>query len=244
VEQTTEICEVHAQAQALYEEGTHVISVDEKPGIQALQRDGKTLPMKEDRLERREFNYIRHGTQVITGNLHLATGELISPTIADTRTEADFAKHIEHLIQTDQEARFIILCDQLNTHQSETLVHLIASMIGDDQDLGIKGKQGILKSMVSRRAYLSDPTHRIRFVYTPKHCSWLNSIEVWFSILDQHVLRRGNFSSISDLKEKIQRYITYYNGHLAKAWRWSVTKTRDIQQLLDKIICHLLTATA
>jgi transposase len=235
---------LHAQAQAQYDEGTHVISVDEKPGIQALQRDGKTLPMKEDRVERREFNYIRHGTQVLTGNLHLATGELINPTIADTRTEVDFTQHIEHLIQTDSQAHFIILCDQLNTHQSETLVRLIASMIGDDQDLGIKGKQGILQSMVSRRAYLSDPTHRIRFVYTPKHCSWLNSIEVWFSILDQHVLRRGNFSSISDLKEKIQRYITYYNGHLAKAWRWSVTKTKDIQQLLEKIICHLLTAAA
>ena len=235
---------MHEQAQAKSDEGTHVISVDEKPGIQALQRDGKTLPMKEDRVERREFNYIRHGTQVLTGNLHLATGELINPTIADTRTEVDFAQHIEHLIQTDSQAHFIILCDQLNTHRSETLVRLIASMIGDDQDLGIKGKQGILKSMVSRQAYLSDPTHRIRFVYTPKHCSWLNSIEVWFSILDQHVLRRGNFSSISDLKEKIQRYITYYNGHLAKAWRWSVIKTRDIQQLLENIICHLLTAAA
>jgi len=235
---------LHATAQHQHDQGTHVISVDEKSGIQALQRDGKTLPMQADRVERREFNYIRHGTQVLIGNLHLGTGELINPTIADTRTEADFAGHIEHLVQTDPQAHFIILCDQLNTHQSETLVCSIASMIGDDQDLGVKGKQGILKNMTTRQAYLSDPTHRIRFVYTPKHCSWLNPIEVWFSILNQHVLRRGNFSSIDDLKEKIQRYITYYNGHLAKAWRWSVTKTRDIQQLLEKIICHLLTAAA
>jgi len=244
VEQTTEICELHATAQQQYDQGTHVISTDEKPGMQALQRDGKTLSMQEDRVERREFNYIRHGTQVLTGNIHLATGKLITPTIADTRTEADFVEHIDHLVQTDPQARFIILCDQLNTHKSESLVRSIAAVIGDTQDLGVKGKQGILKNMATRQTYLSDPTHRIRFVYTPKHCSWLNSIEVWFSILDQHVLRRGNFSSIDDLKEKIQRYITYYNDHIAKAWRWSVTKTRDIQRLLEKVICHLLAATA
>jgi len=235
---------LHATAQEQHTQGTHVISVDEKPGIQALQRDGKTLPMQAGHVECREFNYIRHGTQVLTGNLHLATGKLISPTIADTRTEADFAEHIKRLVQTDPQAHFIILCDQLNTHQSETLVRYIASVLDDDQDLGVKGKQGILKSMPSRQAYLSDPTHRIRFVYTPKHCSWLNSIEVWFSIFDQHLLRRGNFPSIADLKEKIQRYITYYNDYLAKAWHWSVTKTKDIQRLLAKIIGHLLVPTA
>jgi hypothetical protein len=228
---------LHATALQQYETvGINVVSVDEKPGIQALERDGTTLPTKADKVERREFNYIRHGTQVLTGNIHLATGNLIAPTIADTRTETDFVEHIERLIQSDPTADFVILCDQLNTHKSESLVRFIAQALGDDQILGEKGKWGILKSMETRQTYLSDPEHRLRFVYTPKHCSWLNSIEVWFSILDKHVLNRGNFSSRHDLTQKIQRYIAYYNQHLAKVWKWSVVKTKDIQALIDKVM--------
>jgi hypothetical protein len=213
-----------------------VVSTDEKPGIQALERDGATLPTKEDKVERREFNYIRHGTQVLTSNIHLATGKLITTTIADTRTEADFVEHIARLIQSDPNAGFIILCDQLNTHKSESLVRFIAKVLEDDQELGKKGKSGILKNMETRQAYLSDPQHRIRFVYTPKHCSWLNSIEVWFSILNRHVLCRGNFTSIQDLTEKIQRSIAYYNEHLARGWKWSCVLTKDIQALIDKVM--------
>jgi len=146
------------------------------------------------------------------------------------------AEHIARLIQSDPKAGFVILCDQLNTHKSESLVRFIAKVLGDDQVLGEKGKWGILKNMESRQAYLSDPEHRIRFVYTPKHCSWLNSIEVWFSILTKHVLKRGNFTSLEDLRQKIQRYITYYNEHLAKVWKWSAVQTKDIQTLINKVM--------
>jgi len=116
------------------------------------------------------------------------------------------------------------------------LVRFIAKVLGDDQVLGEKGKWGILKSMETRQAYLSDPQHRIRFVYTPKHCSWLNSIEVWFSILTKHVLNRGNFTSREDLRQKIQRYVVYYNQYLAKVCKWSVVKTKDVQALIDKVM--------
>ncbi len=228
---------MHATAREQYEtRGIDLVSTDEKPGIQALERDGATLPTKEDKVERREFNYVRHGTQVLTANIHLATGKLISPTIADTRTEADFVEHIARLIQSHSKAGLVILCDQLNTHKSESLVRLIAKVLGDDQVLGEKGKQGILKNMETRQAYLSDPQHRIRFVSTPKHCSWLNPIEVWFSILTKHVLNRGNFPSREDLKQKIQRYVTYYNQHLAKVWKWSCVLTKDVQALIDKVL--------
>ena len=211
------------------------MSVDEKPGIQALERDGTTLPTRQGQVERREFNYIRHGTQVLTSNLDLATGKILTPTIAASRTEADFAQHIERLLLCDPDAGYIILCDQLNTHKSESLVRLIARVLGDDQPLGEKGKSGILQSMQSRQVYLSDPEHRIRFVYTPKHCSWLNAIEVWFSILSMHVLKRGNFLSLHDLQEKLHHYILYYNQHLAKAWKWSAVKTKEVQALIDKV---------
>jgi DDE superfamily endonuclease len=228
---------LHAMASALYEtEGVHVVSVDEKPGIQALERDGTTLPTKADQVELSAFHYIRHGTQVLTGIMHLATGKLITPTIADTRTEADFVEHIARLIQSDSKAGFVIVCDQLNTHKSESLVLSIAKVLGDDQVLGEKGKGGILKNMETRQAYLSDPHHRIRFVYTPKHCSWLNSIEVWFSILTKHVLNPGNLTSREDLRQKIHRYVVYYNQYLAKVWKWSVVKTKDVRALIDKVM--------
>jgi hypothetical protein len=191
--------------------------------------------MKPGKVERREFNYIRHGTQVLTANLHLGTGQNICPTIADTRTEDDFIKHIDNLIKTDPESSWIILLDQLNTHKSEALVRYVANACSDTQNLGEKGKTGILKNMESRMSYLETTTHRIHFVYTPKHCSWLNSIEVWFSILTKHILRRGNFISIEDLKRKIEKYVGYYNTHLAKVWNWSVVKNKDIQILIDKV---------
>lgn len=211
------------------------MSIDEKTGIQALERDGKTLLMKAGTVERREYNYIRHGTQVLTANLHLGTGKNLTPTINDTRTEQDFVLHIETLIQTDPTAAWIVTLDQLNTHKSEAIVRYIAKAIKDTQELGKKGKNGILNNMASRMAYLEDPSHRIHFVYTPKHCSWLNSIEVWFSILTTHVLKRGNFTSLEDLKKKIQNYIDYYNKQLAKAWKWSAVKTKEIEMLITKV---------
>jgi transposase len=233
-----EICHLHTQALGQDEaEEIQVISIDEKPGIQAVERDGATLPTRPEKVERREFNYTRHGTQVLTANLDLATGELMSETIADRRTEADFADHIGRLIQSmDPVAHVVFLCDQLNTHKSESLVRLIGRTLGDEQEFGEKGKSGILKSMETRAAYLRDPEHRVRFVYTPKHTCWLNPIEVWFSILDQHVLRRGNFPSKEDLAAKIRRYIAYYNQHFAKVWKWSAVKTREIKALIKKVM--------
>src|SRR5258708_27162729 len=132
------ICKLHRDAKTLYAQGIHVVSIDEKPGIQAIERDGKTLPMVPGKVERREFNYIRHGTQVLTANLHLGTGHNLCPTIADTRTENDFASHIDTLIKTDPEATWILLLDQLNTHNSEALVQYVAKVCQDTQDLGEK----------------------------------------------------------------------------------------------------------
>ena len=110
---------------------------------------------------------------------------MIAPSIGPSRTNEDFASHIEKTIATDPEAEWIFVVDQLNIHQSEALVKLVAKECGIELELDGKGNLKHIKAMASRRTFLSDPTHRIRFVYTPKHTSWLNQIELWFSILSR-----------------------------------------------------------
>jgi transposase len=230
-----ELCELNAQAPELHKQGIHLISIDEKTGIQALERANPTMPMKAGNSEKQEFNYIRHGTQVLIGNLEIATGKSIVPRVGDTRTEEDFVNHIEQTVATDEDGEWIFILDQLNTHKSESLVQYVAKQTNHKQELGKKGKCGILKNMATRKEYLENKEHRIRFVYTPKHTSWLNLIECFFSGLSKRVLKRGNFKSQADLKQKIVAYIEYYNLHLAKIFNWTVAKKEDIKKLVKSV---------
>jgi len=217
----TGLCDLYAQAPALHAKGVHLVSLDEKTGIQATERKHPTKPVKPGLVERREFEYIRHGTQCLFANLEVATGRVIAPTLSPTRKEADFARHVAQTIETDPEAVWIFIVDGLNTHQSESLVRLVAQRCAIDEDLGQKGKRGILRSMPSRRRFLEDRGHRIRFVYTPKHCSWLNQVEIWFSILVRRVLKRGSFASVAALNERVLAFIEYFNRVLAKPFKWT-----------------------
>lgn len=215
-----EVCDLYEQAGRLAEQGIHVVSTDEKTGIQALQRLHPDLPMGPGEVQRREYEYLRHGTLCLTANLEVWCGLIVSPTLGPTRTEADFVAHIAQTVATDPQAGWVFVVDNLNTHQSEGLVLWVAQACGIAEDLGAKGKRGVLKSQKSRAAFLKDKGHRIRFVYTPKHTSWLNQIEIWFSILVRKLLHRSSFSSVEDLKTRILEFIDYFNRTMAKPIQW------------------------
>jgi transposase len=221
--QAHEVCDSYQQAPTYHEQGNYTVSVDEMTGIQALERLAPTQPTRPGLVERREFEYKRHGTLTLIANFNVATGQIPVPSLGPTRTESDFAAHIMKTIALDPNASWTFVVDQLNTHQSETLVKLMAELCGIEDDLGKKGQSGILKSMETRRAFLNDPDHRIRFVYTPKHSSWLNQIELWFSILMRRLLKRASFTSTEDLRERILAFIDYFNRVLAKPFKWTYT---------------------
>ena len=216
------ICETYADARRLHEQqGAHVISTDEKTGIQALERLHPSLPTRPGKVERIEFEYRRHGTLCLIANFEVATGKSVFPTIGITRTEQDFAAHIGRTIDADPEATWIFVLDQLNTHKSAALVHLVAERCGIDADLGSKGESGILQTMATRKVFLEARDHRIRFVYTPRHASWLNQVEIWFSILARRALKRASFPSLESLEQRLIDFIDYFNVVLAKPFRWT-----------------------
>jgi hypothetical protein len=223
-EQVEAICDTYLAAPALERtRNTHTVCVDEMTGIQALERIAPTKLMIAGTPARIEFEYERHGTLTLIGNFRVTTGELMAPSIGPTRTEADFATHIEQTMATDPGASWVFVTDNLNIHCSETLVGVVAEACEIREPLGKKGVRGVLKSVASRQAFLSEPSHGVRFVYTPKHSSWLNQIEVVFGVIMRKVVRRGSFTSVKDLRDKLVSFIAYFNRVFAHPFRWTYT---------------------
>jgi transposase len=216
---------VYARAKERAQSGERSISLDELTGVQAIERKHPDLPMQPAHVLRREFEYIRHGTLSWFINFDVVTGHVIEPSWGPTRTEEDALAHLQRLLASDPKAtKWHVILDNLNIHQSESLVRWVAEREGmAAETLGLKGKSGILQSMESRAAFLHDPSHQVVFYYTPKHASWMNQVEIWLSILVRKLLKRGNFRSLDDLRDHILAFIAYYNRTMAKPIKWTYT---------------------
>jgi hypothetical protein len=221
-----DVCTLYHDAPVLAARGERCGSTDELTGVQALERKHPGLPLAPGKVERREFEYLRHGTRSFSLSRDIATGRVIAPHVGPTRTEADFLAHLQAVVATDSTAtRWHVVADNLDTHRSESLVRWIAQLSGlGDLDLGVKSKSGILASRQSRAAFLSDPSHRVVFHDTPNHSSWLNQIEIWLSILTRTLLRRGSCTSVDNLTARVCAFIDRYY-RTAKPFKWTYQGT-------------------
>jgi hypothetical protein len=211
------ICHLYVHALRFYEQGRLVICTDEKTGMQILQRKHPTQPAQPGKPEKREHEYIRRGVRALIASFVVPTGQLVW-NLGVTRTSADFAAHLTNVVhQLPDMQRYDWVVDNLNTHWSLDVCRLVAVWC----DLPFVPKT--LRRGVERRAFLSDPTHRHVFHWTPKHGSWLNQVELWFGVLARRFLKRGDFCSVEDFETRLYDYLEVYNTHYAHPYRWTYT---------------------
>jgi hypothetical protein len=211
------ICQLYLDAPRFYEQGRLVLSSDEKTGMQILQRKYPTRPARPGSIEKREFEYIRHGTRALLTTFCVPTGQVVWD-LGPTRTSADWVRHLEHVAaQFPHLKRFDWVVDNLNTHWSLEVCQWVARR----GDIPLDGRS--LQTGRERRAFLSDPGHTHVFHFTPIHGSWLNQVELFFSVLSRRFLKRGDFVAAAEFEERIQTWLATYNRNHAHPYRWTYT---------------------
>lgn len=212
-----EVCGLYLKAPTFYQQGRLLLCCDEKTGMQVLGRPFPTRPPQPGKPENREFEYIRLGTRAMITTFVVATGEVVWD-LGPSRTNLDFRAHVLRVAaHFPTMKQFDWVVDNLNTHMSLDLCEVVAYLCG----LPLRPKEW--KTQEQRRAWLSDPSHKHVFHFTPVHGSWLNQVELFFSVLSRQFLRRGDFNSVKEFEERLWMYLEEYNQGKSHPYRWTYT---------------------
>jgi transposase len=166
-----------------------VFCVDEKTAIQALDRKDPVLPLSPGRAERHGFEYYRHGTLSVYAAFNTRTGEVLGKTAA-RHTSAEFVAFLTDIVVNQPRGKEIhVIADNLSAHKTQRVEQFLADH------------------------------PKVHLHFTPTYSSWLNQVELWFAKIERDVIARGVFTSVSDLKRKLMRYIRQYNK-VPKPVKW------------------------
>jgi len=209
------VCSLYVEAPALHRRGHLLVGTDEKTGLQILERAQPTRPAIPGHPERRERDYLRHGTRCRTASFLVPTGPVVWD-LTQTRTGQDFAGHLLHVLRATREFdRVTWVLDNLNTHNGLPVCEVLAAVNGRP----FWPRE--LRTGAQRRAFLSDSDYPHRLVFLPKHGSWLNQVELFFGVVARRFLRRGEFASAGEFEARLGRFLDDYNGRPAHPYRWT-----------------------
>jgi hypothetical protein len=212
-----DICAVSLQALRFFAQGRVVMCSDEKTGLQILERTSPPQPSAPGQPEKREHEYIRHGTRAWIASFVVATGQVVW-NLGQTRTSTDFAAHLAQVVkQLPAMHRYDWVVDNLNTHWSLDVCRVVA------QWCKVPFVAKDLRHGGQRRAFLSDPHHQQVFHFTPTQGSWLHQVEWWCSVFARRFLKRGDCCSAQDFATRLDDSLEVYNTHQAHPYRWTYT---------------------
>ncbi len=214
-----DICRLYLNASELWRSGELVLSSDEKTGILIRRRKHPSKPILPGLPRRREHEYVRLGSTHLHATFCVPTG-WVAYDLTRTHGGADFVAHLRHVVaEMPQAERYHWVVDNNRTHSTPAVCALVAELSG------LELSEGELETGKARRAWLSDPEHKHVFHFTPVHGSWLNQVELFFSVLGRKLLRRDDFASAEAFARRLAQWLDYYNAEWAHPYQWTYAGT-------------------